>query len=42
LDGRPVFVWNPNVATVEGCAGWYSFGFDTSDVEIVGDCSFGG
>jgi hypothetical protein len=42
LDGRPVFVGDPNVATVEGCAGWYTFGFEASDVEIVGHCSFGG
>jgi hypothetical protein len=41
LDGRPVFVGDPNVATVEGCAGWYTFGFDASDVEIVTGRSFG-
>jgi hypothetical protein len=42
LDGRPVFVGDPNVATVEGCAGWDSFGFDTSDVQIVTGGTFGG
>jgi hypothetical protein len=42
LDGGPVFVGDPNVATVEGCAGWNSFGFDTSNVEVVTGGSFGG
>jgi hypothetical protein len=42
LDGRPVFVGDPNVATVEGCAGWDSFGFDASDVQIVTGGTFGG
>jgi hypothetical protein len=42
LDGGPVFVGYPNVATVEGCAGWDSFGFDASDVQIVTGGTFGG
>jgi hypothetical protein len=42
LDGRPVFVGNPNVSTVKGCSGRYSFSFDASDVEMVGDGTFSG
>jgi hypothetical protein len=41
LYGREVFVGDPNVASVQSCAGRDTFGFEASDVEIVGDCSFG-
>jgi hypothetical protein len=40
LDGRPVFVGDPNVSSVKGCAGRYSLGFDASDVEMVSDGTF--
>lgn len=42
LDGRPVFVGDPKVATVQSCAGWYTFSFNSSDVEVVAGGAFGG
>jgi hypothetical protein len=42
LYGREGFIGDPNIATVQIRAGRNTFGFEASDVEIVGDCSFGG
>jgi hypothetical protein len=41
LYGRPIFVGDPKVASVKICSGRYTLRFDTSDVQVVADCTFG-
>jgi hypothetical protein len=41
LNGRETFIGYPNIAAVQIRPGRNTLGFEASDVEIVGDCSFG-
>jgi hypothetical protein len=42
LYGREGFIGDPNIATIQSCAGRNTLGFDTSNVQIVTGGTFGG